>query len=495
MKKSIVSLFMISAMLTSLVSCGSEKSPTQNPQGEEFLTRPTKPNYYEEIEIYVDSIADRYDFSGETFTYIGRDDENFPANEDISGSVLSNAIYARQGELEEKFNIKWNYVVTESGDETQNTVIRDFEAGGSSYDLIYGSMLTVGQRLMVGSMLRDVDDFINLDLSKEWWIDSLNDTFRLKGHLYFLTGSIVLNNFQDASCVLYSKKLARENGIAGLYDLVINGEWTMDKMLESAAKVPVNQNGDGIYRYGHPSGVDWIFATGTKITSFTDSGIPYVEPVLTGAVKSIADKMSVELSDETKTAFLYSLNDYESEDPTEKYGVEDMRELFINDKILFWFDYTGSIVNFRDKNADIGVLPMPKGDRYQTQYYSYSNPWYGAAVYVPKNIKNADMTDAVTEAAAALSEKYVKPVFYDQMLKNDSAYDNESSAMIDIIFNTKIYDIIDIFSNGSPDTWGSYMSTLDYAVKTDSTMLPNFYEAYAKNTNEVIRTVMDSIPD
>ena len=64
MKKSIVSLFMISAMLTSLVSCGSEKSPTQNPQGEEFLTRPTKPNYYEEIEIYVDSIADRYDFSG-----------------------------------------------------------------------------------------------------------------------------------------------------------------------------------------------------------------------------------------------------------------------------------------------------------------------------------------------------------------------------------------------------------------------------------------------
>ena len=81
------------------------------------------------------------------------------------------------------------------------------------------------------------------------------------------------------------------------------------------------------------------------------------------------------------------------------------------------------------------------------------------------------------------------------MLKNDSAYDNESSAMIDIIFNTKIYDIIDIFSNGSPDTWGSYMSTLDYAVKTDSTMLPNFYEAYAKNTNEVIRTVMDSIPD
>ena len=93
------------------------------------------------------------------------------------------------------------------------------------------------------------------------------------------------------------------------------------------------------------------------------------------------------------------------------------------------------------------------------------------------------MVDTIVEAMAALSQKYLKPAFYDKMLKGRSVYDSESREMIDIVFNTKVYDLIDIFSDGDMNQWGEFMTLLDNSIKNESSGLASGYASLAKLTN------------
>ena len=90
----------------------------------------------------------------------------------------------------------------------------------------------------------------------------------------------------------------------------------------------------------------------------------------------------------------------------------------------------------------------------------------------------------------ALSQKHIKPAYYDKLLKGRSTYDVESRGMIDIVFSSKIYDIIDIFSGGDMNQWGDFMDLLDKAIRMDSSTLASAYGVTAKLTNRNIDSII-----
>ena len=65
------------------------------------------------------------------------------------------------------------------------------------------------------------------------------------------------------------------------------------------------------------------------------------------------------------------------------------------------------------------------------------------------------MSGVITEALAYESRVYLKPAMYDNMLQTRSARDEESAAMLDIIFSTKTFDLCDI------GEWGK----LNYVIR------------------------------
>ncbi len=491
MKKRILALVLVLLLIVPmLAACGDDGSKkSDGGKTETKKTVETVDPEISELDNYVDEIAASHNYEGVTFSYIGRTDDNFPTEEEITGSLISDAVYSRQRELEEKFGLDWENIITEDGDHTQDDVIQNVMAGQNAYDLVYGNMITVGQRLVVGNVVMDVSDFETLDLSKEWWVQSLDSTFRICNKLYFLTGPIIVNYYVDTSCMLFNKQTAENYNIPNLYELVTNKEWTTDKMFEVASVIPTNETGSGAYRYMTPGGVEWMFTNGMTILQFDEDNKPYVEHQLSVELSALADKMSAVFGNDTQTVHLKYQHGV-NEEAEEKYGVADLSTLFEKGEVLFDFDSTGGISYYRENGVEFGILPLPMGDSSVGEYHSYANSWTGGAIYIPKTVKDVEMVDVVVEAMGALSQKYIKPAYYDKLLKGRSTYDVESRGMIDIIFSSKIYDVIDIFSGGDMNQWGDFMRLLDNSIAVDSSSLASAYAVTAKLTNRNIDNIV-----
>ncbi len=498
MKKRIFCLLLVLVfVLTSFVACGSDaekedKAETGETAGTE--TGEATENEYAEIEKYVDDLAENVNYDGETFTYIGFG-YDFPTEEAITGELYNDASYQRELALEDKFGIDFVYETTEHGDVTTEMVERDVMAGSASYDLVKGYMLVTGQALMSKGCLMDVSNFQTLDLSADWWMDSLEETYAINDKLYFLTGSIVGNHFLDSACMVFSKQVAENYGITGIYDIVDAGDWTIDKMIEVASVIPTNTDGSGTWRYGMaPSrhvGSDLLFASGLSITQRDENGEIFIPEALPKELSDFADRMSAFLGDDTQNCCMRDTRSGR-ENCEEKYGYDSIDAMFEDDKILFMFTSAELVTNLRALDVEFGVIPEPKKDDTQADYISYGDG-AGWCVYVPKVVRDVEFVDTVTEAMAALSDEYIKPAYLDKMLKGRSTDDVESRKYIDMVFNARVNDLLDVYGGGNRSDHGELVDLIDMSIENDSSGLASGYIPIAKITNRGIKSLMKQI--
>jgi len=122
---------------------------------------------------------------------------------------------------------------------------------------------------------------------------------------------------------------------------------------------------------------------------------------------------------------------------------------------------------------EIGVLPYPKWDEEQKEYYSQVG---GSAESMGISIVESDEETAIigliTEALCAESYKQVIPVYYDMMLKNRYADMPDDAEMMDLIVDSRIYDLGFIYDNWQGA--GFWMQTL---VGANNTNFASFYSS------------------
>ena len=492
MKTKTRTVALILACLTAVAvfaSCGKGGKNDTNDTGK-GAANVTEPAARDEIDEYVESLAKEYDVSGKTFTYVGHS-VNFPKEEKESGDILSNGLYYRQRDLVQVFGINWDPVSLPGGDDTKDAVINEVTAGGNEYDLVCGGMLTCGQAMLNAGVLQSVENLEFIDLDREWWVQSMRDTFSVRGRLYYLFGPIVPYTYLDSHCVLFNKNLTSMFGISDdeLYSLASEGKWTIDELQKAAAKIPaVTNSQSGTYRFVHPVGVPFLFAAGMKITKFEEDGTPYVETALPLELSDLSDRLVAFQGDATQTAYLKK-----DEEASKKFGVEEIQDLFNIDRALFYFADTGDIMYLRTQSVRFGILPMPKATAAQSQYYTFSTPWVGQAVYLPKSVKDRGLSALMAEAMAALSQKHVKTAYYDKMLRSQAIFDMESQEMLDIIFSTKVYDMAVLYSDGNTSSWGPFFDALDKALSIDNSTFASEYKANAKVANINIKFLINTV--
>ncbi|MBR6290017.1 MAG: hypothetical protein IKR53_01110, partial [Clostridia bacterium] len=265
-----------------------------------------------------------------------------------------------------------------------------------------------------------------------------------------------------------------------LYQTVRDGDWTLDRMFEVASAVPENPSGSGVWRYDEPPGFDFIFTSGYRITKFNDEGEPYVEDKLPVEFSNLSDKLCPVFSDDSQTI---NLKYKKNEEAGNKYGVEDLKTLFIDNRALFRFGTTEGALEMRKEDVVFGILPYPKRDSSQKEYCSYARMGQDSAVYVPRTVKSLELTDVITEAMGALSQKYIKAAYYEKLLKGQSVFDAESSEMLDLIFSTKVYDLIAFYSGADFNQWGEFLDTLNDSIRFDNSNLASGYAGSARLTN------------
>ena len=164
--------------------------------------------------------------------------------------------------------------------------------------------------------------------------------------------------------------------------------------------------------------------------------------------------------------------------------------MFAKDRFLFYFLTTGEAAWLRVYEVEFGILPIPKGDKSQKNYISSTGTWGASNVFVPKSAKDVEMSDVMLEALASLGYKYIKPAYYDMILKSRATYDYASKGMIDIIFETKRYDIIDFLATGGNINMDSdFVRIVRGAIDENASSFVSRYKLQAKIVNNNIKRI------
>ena len=98
-------------------------------------------------------------------------------------------------------------------------------------------------------------------------------------------------------------------------------------------------------------------------------------------------------------------------------------------------------------NADFGILPLPKFDEQQANYFCESGN--GMMAVIPVTAEDPNRNGAFLELYSYYGFKYVVPAYKEVSLKTKMARDDESAAMVDLIDVSRVYDLGRLYWGGN----------------------------------------------
>ncbi len=386
-----------------------------------------------------------FDFADASFTILAETNanvkifENYWYVESDSGDVIDSAVYNRDRTINERFNTQIKYDFREA---VSAHLTKTVAAGDDIYDLAAFHVISAGQ-----STLSDIymkwNNIPNVDFSRDWWSDSTTEDLTCNGITLIAVGDVALSSISQTYCMFFNKKLAEDYGITGVYDIVINGGWTIDRLMELSAGIysDLNMNSEkdtedlyGFVTNPYSNNLTYFWAFGNKIYTKNIGGkmeLTYMSDKLV----SVMDKL-YNLIFETEGSM--TTLKYDSPYGDSAHGLA--RDLFANSQAVFANGFFNMAVNnFRDMKDEYGIIPYPKWNEDQKDYLTMCDGNF-EALMVPKTIQNKEKTGIITEALNAESWRSVVPAFYEIALKYKYTRDEESIGMLDLIVAGRVFD-------------------------------------------------------
>lgn len=434
---------------------GCAKEPSAEVQTAAQTTEATSAAETEETTTgRVDAGLGERDFDGQNFTCFARIyDGSWNAVDLVApeqnGEPVNDAVYIRNTYLEDKYN--FTLTAIESNDSSMATKMRSqIMAGDAAFDMALSNAYdaaTISQE----NLLYDLNTVGNLDLSQPWWSQTLLNGMSIGGKLYFATGEISIIDNYAVRVFFFNKDLRESLNLENPYDIVNAGNWTVDKLFTMAEAAVSDINGDSVIDKTDRSGISaqttlgMVLATGSgaTITTKDSSDMPYI---------NVSDQHCVEVFDYMKNLMSQSNIIYLSEEAPE------MLVRFGDGLSLFHTEVLLHIQTMRSYEIDIGILPLPKYNEEQDNYIQFVDGWCINVYTIPVTNTSPDDTGFILEVMCADSMNNLTPAFYDVTLNGKYVRDEESSAMLDIIFDTYTVENANIYS------WGSLYSSLQSAI-------------------------------
>ena len=493
MKKTL-SLILAMLMLLSSVSCSEttaddteEQETTASPGAEQTDT--AAPEETEPVNA-VETILPDEDFGGRDFRISCNSKYSFEMSVDeMTGDVCNDAVYDRNVKIEELYKVKIVPIITTFvGNDTHvNEVINTITAGVDEYDLT-GVYTYLAGRAVLQGCYHSWSNVPTVDFEKEWWVQSANEAFSIGGERYVAVGDLSITTLLLSYGVFFNQRLAVNYGLPNLYETVLNGEWTVDKLRTLSADVYEDTNGDGAANIGDIFGLGvekvtnldvYPSAFDISLVSHDESGNPVVnidEEKFTAALEKVYE--------------LY----YNNGNGTLVCGTagNEITE-FAKGNLLFVTTWVDNAFNaFREMDDDYGILPYPKFDEAQENYYTNSMDNY-SLLSVPVTVKDLEFVGHITEALTIESHNSVFPAYYDVALTDKYARDQDSVEMLDIMMAGRKYDF-SILHNDKLQNLPYMFRNLIAAESTDfSSSYAKVKKAMKKGMNSLIEDYAEFI--
>jgi hypothetical protein len=121
-------------------------------------------------------------------------------------------------------------------------------------------------------------------------------------------------------------------------------------------------------------------------------------------------------------------------------------DIFKAGNCIFQPSTIAGTISLRDMEDDYAILPIPKWDEAQEEYYTACNTWLPSGVAVPKNCSIVDDLGLVLETMAYYSQEMVTPAVYEITLQGKVSRDDNSTKMLDIIYSSAAFDFVTAFN-------------------------------------------------
>ena len=495
LKKILCTILAALMIATVVISCGDgasdEGTPKDTNEAGETVEATDTPAVTEKLS---SGLEGQPDYEGYTFNiYIhGAHEINDFGAEEYTGEVINDAQFERTEKVKELYNVNIVAHVSPEIDNRRGHVqIGNIVAAGTNdYDMAVMSGYSCSSAVTSG-YLTNLNTIANLDLSQPWWDQYANSDFAFGDKLFMTTGDISTIDNAATFCVYFNKKLVEDYGLPNFYEAVNNKTWTIDNMAVYAASASADTDGDG----NHENDKDDLYGLylwdDIMMGIINAAGIKCCEVNKDGQIEltlfsekfvSAFDQFAAFAYDKAVTC-AFQRNGY-----AEEYGQIAFRE----DRALFYMRNLSHATGLRDMESDFGILPLPLFNENQDRYYNSIASWNSAFNTVPKNAMSAEdmaRTGYIMQALAYESLYTITPAYYEQTLKGKTARDEESSAMLDLLFATRTYDYGWYFETGT------YNEALMNQLRNYNADVTSMYKKMEKSANKSLDKVNKAIAE
>ncbi|MBO4322411.1 MAG: hypothetical protein J5919_05355 [Clostridia bacterium] len=436
-------------LLLSAVACAKPETPslttgadaTSSPEG----VSTDQPSETEEQGFVSDLSGLNYGDREICFYVAGQDfsKDEFDSFE-VSGDIVRDSVYRRNTVVEKSLGIKMKVEVAGSdsvynvGDRVRALV----KAGSHRYDLVTMPGYTHTSYALEGDFynLTEVD---NLNLDKLYWTQGFNEIMCNGTQQYVASGAYSISMIRNMYITLYNKNLLKDRNLPDLYDLTMDGSWTVGKQMEVIKGLYSDTNGDGKRDendfYGFVSGLNtsvdpyWVSFHFDILKLDSDTGKYYMDIDQEKMVNILQIFIDLISSNED------SWNKGSGSDVDGAYATNSILKFAskgcaMTTTMLYMLESQLTKSGFDD---DYGIAPIPKYNEDQEEYYTHTQDQLSLmAIVSTADRADIPMLGAVMDQIAYYSYKEVFPAYYENALSYRYLQNSESKVMLDLIYRS-----------------------------------------------------------
>ncbi len=369
--------------------------------------------------------------------------------------VIDNAVMERNNKVEQMTGC----VVNPCYEKDVVSAIRDdIATGAGRYDMAMPFLSGAVALAQEGQLNALTDENLAqyIDLSMPWWDKGATEAFSISNQVYFATGDITIMAKISTWAITFNKQMYDElfTDQKSLYDLVEDGEWTFDKFVTFSKTATMQLVDDGIWdhndRWGCVSAFsdpyNYYSAAGESVAAKDADDLPFITFDTDRSV-TVAQTVLEEFSE------LNEWHIYSNTLNTPNIWVTSL-DIFGEGRALFRTSVFSAIKKLRnyENGIEFGIIPLPKFDEKQENYYSPSGSGAYVAV-IPISAPDPEFSAYMTQLIACEAKNYLTPAYYETTLKSRDARDDESERMLDdYIFANLKFDVGLIYNFGGVGT-------------------------------------------
>ena len=435
MSKRMLSL-LLALLLTGtvMISCGGETDTTIDNETPEAAGETAGGDPYE-----------AYDYGGKTLRISSSVNEHDSTNAhrliagtgETNGEIVNDAVFQRNEEVMTLLNVKLDFIET---DWTYDTCIPELESlvmsGDCGFEVVINDLRCLTTSARSGYLYSIANNPI-MDFTKSYWYkEAMEDLELVEGARFLLIGDLFMDVLASSHVLYYNKDIINDamGSPDAVQDIVLEGGWTAEKMIEVMELTAQDTDGDGTMKEGDLMGYALTGPWGPLMPVLIAMDVDTIDTSGGKPVYCFNNERSVKVLD-TINRLYWNKNTLGK--PSD-FTAQGVLSLFMNRQAVFaGYQRLGDLEKMRDAEFRIGIAPYPKLDDAQENYVSsMHNTSEVGAIVVTTPVGELEFISVCLEVMCREAQKTILPVYYEEALKVKYVGGTDDAAMIDLIHNT-----------------------------------------------------------